>query len=285
LRECSGVGTAQWQYLLPNKSKSRVVDPFRAFRARVQMFVTDMRIMKRQSSMTDARLLRLDARQLQGVGDVAGRVKLILTSPPYPNNFDYADATRLEMTFWGQVSSWGDLHGAVRHLLVRSCSQHSAAEHLKLDSLLNDSAIAPIADELSEVCRTLETVRETKGGRKSYHTMVAAYFIDLAKTWSALYPLCADEAKACFVIGDSAPYGVYVPVDKWLSELALAAGFHSPRFEQIRERNMKWKKSQASRAPQGGAALAGEIAWQFLRLIGLGRSSAIYWKKSCFRFC
>jgi len=27
------------------------------------------------------------------------------------------------------------------------------------------------------------------------------------------------------VIGDAAPYGVYLPVEKWLGQLALAAGF------------------------------------------------------------
>jgi hypothetical protein len=44
-----------------------------------------------------------------------------------------------------------------------------------------------------------------------------------------------------FVIGDSAPYGVYVPCDKWLAELALAAGFKDPQFIKLRDRNTKWK--------------------------------------------
>ena len=43
------------------------------------------------------------------------------------------------------------------------------------------------------------------------------------------------------MIGDSAPYGVYVPVIEWLSNLALAAGFHDFRFEKTRDRNVKWK--------------------------------------------
>jgi hypothetical protein len=47
--------------------------------------------------------------------------------------------------------------------------------------------------------------------------------------------------RVCFVIGDSAPYGVYVPVDQWLGELALAAGFASCHFEKIRDRNIKWR--------------------------------------------
>jgi len=34
LRECSPVGTAQWQYVLPNKSKAKPLDPFEAFTPR-----------------------------------------------------------------------------------------------------------------------------------------------------------------------------------------------------------------------------------------------------------
>ena len=57
-----------------------------------------------------------------------------------------------------------------------------------------------------------------------------------------VYALRADTgATVCFVIGDSAPYGVYVPVVPWLGALAEAAGFHAWRFEETRQRNIKWK--------------------------------------------
>ncbi len=243
LRECSGVGTAQWQYLLPNKTKARVVDPYAAFQRRIAMFAADIAAAKRvQREVIDRPELKLDdARHLGTFDYLAGRVTCVVTSPPYPNNFDYADATRLEMTFWGEVSSWGDLHRTVRHQLVRSCSQHSAAEKLQLEALLDDQVLEPIKNELSNVCSELAEVRETKGGKKTYHTMVAAYFADLGRVWIALRRLCADNADVCFVIGDSAPYGVYVPADEWLAALAIAAGFSSPRFEKIRDRNLKWK--------------------------------------------
>lgn len=59
--------------------------------------------------------------------------------------------------------------------------------------------------------------------------------------WKALRTLCADNADICFVIGDSAPYGVHVPAERWLAQLAVAQGFNAPRFDKIRDRNMKWK--------------------------------------------
>lgn len=242
LRECSSVGTAQWQYVLPNKSKAKVVDPYVAFSRRVALIRADLAAVRDQgTSSASIRLERDDARTLGRFADLREQVTFVITSPPYPNNYDYADATRLEMTFWGEVASWGDLHRAVRQELVCSCSQHSTADRLRLEDLLANSVLEPIVDELREVTEDLAEVRESKGGKKTYHTMVAAYFVDLAKVWRALRPLCAEGADICFVVGDSAPYGVHVPVEHWLGKLAVAAGFREPHFEKIRDRNTKWK--------------------------------------------
>lgn len=236
LRETSGAGTAQWQYVLPNKSKARVRAPFDAMQTRIEMFCNDLEHARDLGSGVQV-VLQTDARN----PDCDETFDLVITSPPYPNNYDYADATRLEMTFWEEISGWGDLQGTVRRHLVRSCSQHAAAERLSLDLLLSDPSVDPIRDELTTVCEALAEVRKTKGGKKTYHTMVAAYFVDLARVWESLRRLVAHGGHIAFVIGDSAPYGVYVPSDKWLGKLALANGFKSYHFEKLRDRNIKWK--------------------------------------------
>ncbi len=239
LRECSPVGTAQWQYVLPNKSKAKVVDPFNAFQAKTMMFAADMTVRQRLQHGPRARLFQEDARECTSVPD--GWANLVVTSPPYANNYDYADATRLEMTFAGDVNGWGDLQESVRKYLVRSCTQHVAPISSTTPEILKEPLLEPIRREIVEVCAKLEEERELHGGKKTYHTMVAAYFSDLAKVWVALRRVTAPNCRVCFVVGDSAPYGIYVPVDRWLGELAVSAGFKSYTFEKIRDRNVKWK--------------------------------------------
>lgn len=239
LRVCSGAGTAQWQYVLPNKSKSRVKPPLAAFQAKAADILQDIEHAQRNDWRACASVLLTDARAPESSTPI--QVDAVITSPPYPNNYDYADATRLEMTFWGEINGWGDLQGAVRQHLIRSCSQHAAAEKLVLDDVLSEPVLAPIRPGLSAACHMLAEVRETKGGRKTYHTMAAAYFRDLGLVFKALRPHCRPNSFLCFVIGDSAPYGVYLDVDAWLGELAVAAGFKSFSFEKIRDRNVKWK--------------------------------------------
>jgi hypothetical protein len=239
LRACSPVGTAQWQYVLPNKSKAKAADPVDAYRAQVAMMAFDIDDVAGTGVSGDARaeLFEEDARKAPSIPD--DWADLVITSPPYPNNYDYADATRIEMTFLGEIASWGDLQGAVRSRLVRSCSQHM----VRYDALpvLASGDVEPIRDELTDVYRRLAVERELHGGKKNYHSMVVAYFADLAQTWQTLRRICAPGAEVLFIIGDSAPYGVHVPVERWLGELALAAGFVDFDFTKLRDRNTKWK--------------------------------------------
>lgn len=239
LRSCSCAGTAQWQYVLPNKKKSRVQTPLAAFQSKGTEILQDVEYAQRNGWSNVSHILMTDARAPKGCSKL--QLDAVVSSPPYANNYDYADATRLEMTFWGEINGWGDLQYAVRRHLVRSCSQHATAEKLVLDDLLSECIIDPIRKDLSTACHTLAEIRETKGGKKSYHTMVAAYFRDLGLVFQSLRKLCRPSSFICFVIGDSAPYGVYLNVDTWLGELALAAGFTSYSFEKLRDRNIKWK--------------------------------------------
>lgn len=237
LRVCSPAGTAQWQYVLPSKEKKRTVEPFTAFDAMTAMIASDMRATTGKAPL--AQVLLGDARELAGVPDAWA--DLVVTSPPYPNNYDYADATRLEMSFLREIGGWGDLQEAVRQFLVRACAQHVPERAVNMCDVLAAPELNPIRAPLTEVCDKLSEVRKTKGGKKTYHLMVACYFQDLALTWLALRRATAPGARVCFVIGDSAPYGVYVSAVEWLGELSLAAGFKSWEFERTRDRNVKWK--------------------------------------------
>ena len=240
LRQCSPVGTAQWQYVLPNKTKSKIIDPYEAFQAKVRLIYDDMSNYKKRFHTTQASIYWSDAREShsQIPEDWAD---LIITSPPYANNYDYADATRLEMTFFGDIQGWGDLQNAVRKYLVRSCTQHVGSISKDTYNIIAGPLLRPIQQELTETCRLLEAEKENHGGKKQYHTMIAAYFSDMAKVWAVLRRVAKEDSLTCFVIGDSAPYGIHVPVDRWLGELAIAAGFKSYVFEKTRDRNIKWK--------------------------------------------
>lgn len=72
-----------------------------AFELMVQTQIQDMRITGK-TAVTTAKSVRSDAWICLSVPD--DFADLIITSPPYANNYDYADATRLEMCFEWEIS-------------------------------------------------------------------------------------------------------------------------------------------------------------------------------------
>lgn len=240
LRSTSHVGTAQWQYLLPNKTKAKVLDPYEAFELKLKSIETDIRwATPKIHRGNELRIIQEDARTIETIPDGWG--DLVITSPPYANNYDYADAMRLEMCFWDDISGWKDLQGTVRNNLIRACTQHVGNQKEEIQGFLDSELLSPIRNELLDKFHQLENERENHGGKKNYHIMITAYFYDMAKVFQSLNRVTSPNCKMCFVIGDSAPYGVYIPVDEWLGQLALAAGFKEYSFEKLRDRNVKWK--------------------------------------------
>ena len=58
-----------------------------------------LEMQKNRISNKNSRIFNEDARNITSIPDGWG--DLVITSPPYANNYDYADAMRFEMMFWG----------------------------------------------------------------------------------------------------------------------------------------------------------------------------------------
>lgn len=238
LRKASGVGTAQWQYILPNK-KTKSQDPFVAYSKKLSEIVEDIRLYQTLGLVPKSKLIYGSSKNMSCVAP--NSVDLVITSPPYANNYDYADTTRLEMSFYHEISGWGDLQSKVRKNLIHSSTQSVTKIKDKTYDLIEDKILIAIHDELKEKCKQLEIERENHGGKKNYYAMIAAYFFDIAQVLKELRRVLKSGGRMCWVIGDSAPYGVYIPVDEWIGRIAISLGFKSFNFEKVRDRNIKWK--------------------------------------------
>ncbi len=103
-RPVSHVGTAQWQYVLPNRRRSnRGVGE--AFEQQVKIIASDM-VGGRWSALRQRSSSTAKLRPFANSYPEAWATHVIC-SPPYANNYDYADATRLEQTMLGEIKGWG----------------------------------------------------------------------------------------------------------------------------------------------------------------------------------
>lgn len=163
-----------------------------------------------------------------------------VTSPPYLNNFDYADATRLELYFWGSVTTWAEMCEDVRAgMLVATTQQtrkavaHEAEARLEWFPRLS-ACLAPLLRRLEA-----ERVRRTRG--KEYDRVAAPYFVGVASVLSQLFDALEPGSRCAWLIGDSAPYGIYLDTPTLIGTLALDLGYELLGDDVVRTRGQRWR--------------------------------------------
>jgi DNA modification methylase len=248
LRTAADVATG-WPYVAPQKAKRPTkangnLDLAGLLRAQLHQMYGDLQIVRRDYCPGGrAILIAGDSRQRQEIIETAS-VDLAFTSPPYLNNYDYADRTRLETYFWGEAKTWGDITQKVRTRLIMSATTQINRSDYDESNLLGEDLwrTAPhIAADLRPKVTELSRRRLTKGGKKSYDIMVAGYFNDMLCVIRETFRVLRSGASFLLILGDSAPYGVYIPTDTYLGEIGKAIGFARYEVENLRTRGGKWK--------------------------------------------
>ncbi|MDW8067311.1 MAG: hypothetical protein RML46_00170 [Anaerolineae bacterium] len=71
--------------------------------------------------------------------------------------------------------------------------------------------------------------------------MVTGYFNDMFEVLQQVYQVLRPGAPFILVLGDRAPYGIHIPTDRYLGELALGIGFQDYTIRPLRRRGEKWR--------------------------------------------
>jgi len=156
------------------------------------------------------------------------------------NNFDYADATRLELYFWGEVTSWRDMCLNVRAGMIIATTQQSSvgASRQALDVL---TGMGEVGKRVRELTKQLARERNAKTRGKEYDRVLPDYFVGISQVLTHLWGALAPSARCVWLVGDSAPYGVYVDTPRLIGELAEHAGFRVVDDVVLRRRGGRWQ--------------------------------------------
>ncbi|MBN1901972.1 hypothetical protein JW926_11675 [Candidatus Sumerlaeota bacterium] len=246
LRQVSTAATG-WPYIAPNKHKSTSLNKnvLHEFIRMIHKMVSDIRNTVHEANVnypkSSHEIFNADCRKTKDlIPDLS--VDHVFTSPPYLNNFDYADRTRLELYFWGEAKNWGDISENIRTRLITSATTQISRDDPKYQLLdeLNKSC-PKVCAFLKASISQLSEIRLTRGGKKSYDLLVGGYFNDIYQMILEVYRVLKNNSKAVFVLGDSAPYGIHIPTDDLIGEIGLGVGFSEYHVDVLRERGGKWK--------------------------------------------
>ena len=187
-----------------------------------------------------ASIRQVDSRNAAAWRDIpAGSIDGCLTSPPYLNQLSYAEASRLELAFLGLARDWTSMSKLMNPLLLAACTQQVTVPQ----GTRSQSAMArypTTARMLWNIAERLFAAQDVRRRGKRYDVVLWAYWADIAAVLAHLLPALAPGARAAWVIGDSAPYGVHVDAPALLSLLAAEMGFEVLDDRLARHRGGRW---------------------------------------------
>jgi hypothetical protein len=239
LRDVASVKVG-WPYQRPSLSREAPHrDPGPRFLARVEMMASDL---EAGASLAAGSVTRGDARRASTWERASnGRpFDACVTSPPYLNNFDYADATRLELYFLESGWSWGEMCKRVRKgMMVATTQQSSRGRSAR--ALTQVRRYTTVGPEVERLHGRLVEERARRSRGKEYDQVLPTYFADMARVLAHLRDHTSKGARCAWVIGDSAPYGVYVDTPKLIGVLAGDIGFRVLEDTKVRSRGARWR--------------------------------------------
>lgn len=244
LRTATKAGTG-WPYIAPSKYHEKSEkDGLVEFKKKFELILTDVSSVKKGSRKSaKVTVIEGDSRVYHtSIGK--NKVDLAITSPPYLNNYDYADRTRFETYFFGMARNWNDITENVRKKLIVASTTQTNRTLFDVTSPLSKDLVEScpkLAVELAQKIKELSERRLVKRGKKSYDIMVSQYFSDLWPIIKNVSSYLKRNGKFVLVLGDSAPYGVHIPTETYIGEMGLRAGFSDYELEELRTRGDKWK--------------------------------------------
>ena len=175
-----------WPYQRPGIARQpRHKDPVSRFEARAKLMAEDLdSIAVPPTSMNlSAQVIVGDSSDPGTWSQMTSRGVACVASPPYLNNFDYADATRLELFFWGDVLTWGDMCREIRGDMLTATTQQSSvgAKESALEELRERSGDVegPVNEIFALVDQMVETKKRRQKRSKEYDQVAPSYFLSI----------------------------------------------------------------------------------------------------------
>ena len=166
-------------------------------------------------------------------------VDLIVTSPPYLNNFDFAEMTRMYLYFWGMAGSWGEISEKVRSRLIVNTTT-ALKGHKVLQNSYRGSLPDCIIPDVDKAVAALSDMRSIKAGKKEYDFLVYPYLSQMQSVLKECARVLKSGSPLHMMISDAALYGVHLPAPKWIAKIMEAVGFIDVECHIVRARGHRW---------------------------------------------
>lgn len=228
-------------YISRTKKLANGGQPWEKFQATVFQMLKDIAPLK--DIHCSSHIYLQDSRQ-QNEQVESSSCNVCITSPPYLNNLDYGEVSKVHTHFFDITNNWNDITTKVRKKLVTGATTHYKESEFDIE-VFKHSEFAEsnetVFTDLSEKFFQIKSIAKDRKGKKSFDILMMHYFEDMYNVLKEIKRVLVPGSKAYLILGDSAPYGVYVPTTEILGEISKSVGFNNYEIHKIRSRGTKWK--------------------------------------------
>lgn len=197
--------------------KTRVVDVPQFIISSVERFLRDVA----QLSLNHVKTTKIsnDCRVIPE--SYCNSFDLAITSPPYPNGTNYFRNTKIELWLLGFIQTEKELPNLCSQAVTSGINNviSTRREYTKFE------AVEEIADKL-DLCAKDKRIPK----------LIRHYFSDMQDVMSSVYSSLVPGGKFFLDIGDSKFYGIHIPTDKLIADLARSVGFEVEHEQIIAKR-------------------------------------------------
>lgn len=147
---------------------------------------------------------------------------LIITSPPYLNSRDYTDIYMLELKVLQLVNSHED---------IRALRKNTFRSHVQVKY----SEVKPIDNQRLEQCIAKMNCVQAKGWSPDIINMICGYFEDMENLFDAFSQKVRRGGVIYLNVANSAYFGIEVPVDLIICDIAEECGFKVREIRKARD--------------------------------------------------
>ena len=218
-------------------SKKQPTSPALACVDVAEMMLDDIALLDGADLSRQVKVIRQSSRTMEQVK--SDSVSIVVTSPPYLNNFDYAEMTRMLLYFWNIASSWRDISEKVRSSLIVNTTTALKGQKL-LQAVYRRNVSDTIRRDLDELVVELGKRKQQKAGKKEYDLLIYPYFSQMTDVLSEAHRVLRMGTPIHIVVADAALYGVHISTPQLLKSCMEDIGFRGVECKLMRQRGHRW---------------------------------------------
>lgn len=166
---------------------------------------------------------------------------LIIFSPPYLNNFDFAEMTRMQLYFWEDATNWSEISEKHRnHMLVNTTTALKLVKSKEQQQYLRSTLPEILLKKIDPIVEKLTEIRRVNSKKKPYYLIIYPYLAQMQEVLKNCYRGLRNNGEIHIVVSDAAFYGIHIDTQDYLYDIMRNIGFKQVYSIKMRDRGDRW---------------------------------------------